>query len=84
MNKIQQAIGIAASPEVGKDVNVASKRRAGTKKASFKMSRDGVEARAIAAMNKPEPKRPRTVGSYGPKQSIRVWRNHGKLCSSSS
>ena len=74
MNKIQRAMGIIASAERNKSVNVTSKRRAGTKKASFKMSVDGMNARLAYQLDaRPRPK-VQTVGSYGPAQSIRVWR----------
>lgn len=77
MNKMQVAMGIIAVAERDKPQNVASKRRAGTKRASFKMSVDGMNhaiAARIDASRRPEREPVQTIGVYGPKQSIRGWK----------
>ena len=77
MNKIQRAMGIVAAAEVDKPTNVNSKKRAGTKRASYKVSRDGIEnmiMNTIEASRRPAPPEHRTVGIYGPQQGVRVWR----------
>ena len=77
MNKMQRAMGIVAAAERDKPQDVTSKRRAGTKKASYKVSTDGINnmiINTIANNRRPKPPEHRTVGIYGPQQGIRVWR----------
>lgn len=76
MNKYQVAMGIIAAAEAGKTQSVASKRRAGTKRAGYKTTVDGLNASIASSIDRSRYKRevPRTVSSYGPKQSIKVWR----------
>ena len=78
MNKFQVAVGIIAVAERDKPTSVASKKRAGTRRAGFKVSRDGIEhavAHSIDMSRKPAKPPVQTIGEYGPKQSIRIWRN---------
>lgn len=72
MNRYQQAMAISAARERGNIPTVNSKKRAGTKRASFKASRDGIEQSFLMAMQPVKPSR--CVGKYGPRQRIRVWR----------
>lgn len=77
MNKYQVAAGVVAVAEREKEFNVASKKRAGTKRASFKMSRDGIEhaiASRIDADRRPKIEPVQTIGVYGPSQGVRVWK----------
>ena len=77
MNRYTVAAGTVAYSERDKPTDVTSKRRAGTKRASFKMSVDGMNhsiAHSIDASRRPEPPLTQTIGVRGPKQSIRVWR----------
>lgn len=70
-------MGIIAVSEKDKYTNVNSKRRAGTKKAGFKVSADGIEnaiANSIDASRRPDKSKVQTVGVKGPKQEIRVWK----------
>jgi hypothetical protein len=80
MNKYQVAIGIVAASELDKPQDVTSKRRAGTKRASFKISRDGIEDAIVNTIHRDrQPVKPpvQTVGVYGLNQGggIRVWRS---------
>lgn len=73
----QTAINITAYAERDKAINVDSKVRACTRKASFKSSVDARTNRMINDIHKsrqPKPEPKQTVGSRGPKQPIRVWR----------
>jgi len=73
----QDAVNITAYAERDKAINVDSKVRACTRKAGFKSSVDAMTNRLISDIHRsrqPVPEPTKTVGSRGPKQSIRVWR----------
>ena len=77
MNKYVAASGTIAYAERDKPTSVISKRRAGTKRASFKMSVDGMNyaiAHSIDMSRKPVKPKVQTVGVYGPQQGVRVWK----------
>ena len=77
MNKYVAASGTVAYAEMDKPTNVISKRRAGTKRASYKMSVDGMNyaiAHSIDMSRKPVKPKVQTVGVYGPQQGVRVWK----------
>lgn len=70
-------VGVPAHASRDKPFNVRSKVRACTRKASFADSvsrRNDSIAHAIDASRRPDQPETQTVGSYGPTQSIRVWR----------
>ena len=72
----QTAVNITAYAERDKLVNIDSKVRACTRKASFKSSVEAMTDRLISDIhNSRRPARSnKTVGSLGPKQGVRVWR----------
>ncbi len=76
MNPDQVAMLKVAYVERDKPVNATSKKRAGTKRASFKVSVDAMNGRMAHMLdNKPEDiPEVRTVGEFGPQQNTRVWR----------
>ena len=75
MNKFTVAAGVKASAERGKPTTVNSKVRSCTRRANFKSSVDARTHRLVSEITRPEPEPKQTVGIYGPKGGIRVWRN---------
>lgn len=72
----QTAINIVAYAERDKAINIDSKVRAVTRKASFKASVDAQTNRLVSNIHRSRytVAETSTVGTYGPKQSIRIWR----------
>lgn len=73
---IQTATNIVAYAERDKLINIDSKVRAVTRKASFKASVDAMTDRLTNNIHRSRSTVPETytTGVYGPKQNIKVWR----------